>query len=161
MRTALLVLVALAAGCTTAATPPIAPAAPAAPASNDDALVQATNDGYVDSIRASIAGRENEPSEQVFRNVQWLKGIPAERFLRIMNGGYSRALGVTCTHCHVESDFASDEKRPKRAAREMAVMYRSINTQLKTMQNLASNEDQRAISCVMCHRGEVNPRESR
>ena len=37
-----------------------------------------------------------------------------------MNYGYSRALGVSCMHCHVEQDFASDEKRPKRAAREMA-----------------------------------------
>ena len=27
-------------------------------------------------------------------------------FLGIMNGGYAKALGVRCTHCHVEDDFA-------------------------------------------------------
>jgi hypothetical protein len=74
-----------------------------------------------------------------------------------MNRGYSRALGVTCTHCHVEQDFSSDDLRPKRAAREMAVMHRKINEQLKAMQNLLGEPDERAINCSTCHRGATNP----
>lgn len=101
---------------------------------------QDINDRFVKQLSETIAGQENEPAEAVFMNIQIesLKNVPAGRFLRIMNGGYSRALGVACTHCHVEQDFASDDKRPKRAAREMAVMHRFVN-------------------CSTCHRGEINP----
>jgi hypothetical protein len=119
---------------------------------------RARNDEYVSMVLASISGREEEPAEKVFKNIQWLKGVPAGRFLRIMNGGYSRALGVTCTHCHVENDFASDDKRQKRAAREMAVMHRMINERLRSMQNLSSDPTARAINCSTCHRGQVDPR---
>ena len=118
---------------------------------------QEINDRFVKQISDRIAGHEKEPAEQVFKNVQWLKGIPAGRLLLIMNLGYSRALGVNCTHCHVEQDFASDDKRPKRAAREMAVMHRMINDQLKKMQNLETKVPERAINCSTCHRGAINP----
>ena len=121
---------------------------------------QEINDRFVKQFSERIAGRENEPAERVFKNIQWLKGVPAGRFLRIMNGGYSRALGVSCNHCHVEQDFASDDKRPKRAAREMAVMHRMINEQLKKMQHLETKTDERAISCIICHRGAINPMSS-
>ena len=115
------------------------------------------SDGFVKQISNRIAGRQKDPAEQVFKNIQWLKGVPAERLLLIMNLGYSRALGVTCTHCHVEADFSSDDKRPKRAAREMAAMHRQINDQLKKMQNLQTPAAQRAINCSTCHRGAIDP----
>jgi len=137
------------------AAPPAEARAPAAAPSA--AEVQEINDRFAREIAERIAGREGEPAENVFENVQWLKGVAAERFLRIMNRGYSRALGVACTHCHVEGDFASDEKRPKRAAREMAAMHRSINERLREMKNLDSESDRRAINCSTCHRGSVDP----
>jgi hypothetical protein len=132
---------------------PQATATPAAPLSP----TQEINNRFVKQISESIAGKENLPAEQVFKNIQHLKGVAAGRFLRIMNGGYSRALGVACTHCHVEQDFSSDDKRPKRAAREMALMHRSINEQLGKMQNLEPRPQGRAINCSTCHRGAVNP----
>lgn len=147
MKYAILLSVILALGCATK---------PQSVAPSKTAIEQ-TNEEHVRRILATIAGREEEPAEQVFKNIQWLKGVPAGRFLRIMNGGYSRALGVTCTHCHVESDFSSDDKRAKRAAREMAVMHRSINERLRAMENLASDASSRAINCALCHRGTVNP----
>jgi hypothetical protein len=45
-------------------------------------------------LRKSIAGKENEPAEKVFKNIQLLKGVPAGRLLRVMELGYSRSLGV-------------------------------------------------------------------
>src|SRR5215468_4303565 len=119
---------------------------------------QEINDRLVKQLSEKIAGREREPAEKVFKNIQipWLKIVPAARFLTIMNLGYSRALGVACTHCHVEQDFASDDKRPKRAAREMAAMHRMINEQLKKMQNLEPKPN-RAINCSTCHRGAIDP----
>jgi multidrug efflux pump subunit AcrB len=136
--------------------PALTPDAQASPTPPESAT-QETNDRFVQQILERIKGHENDPAEQVFKNIQRFKGLPAGRLLRIMNGGYSRALGVTCTHCHVEEDFASEDKRPKRAAREMATMHRSINEQLGKMQNLASKPEQRAINCSTCHRGAIDP----
>jgi photosynthetic reaction center cytochrome c subunit len=121
---------------------------------------QEANDRFVQQILEKIAGRENDPTEQVFKNVQSFKGMPAKRLLLIMNRGYSRALGVACTHCHVENDFASDDKHEKRAAREMMTMHRMINEELKKMKNLEDKPEDRAINCSTCHRGAVNPMES-
>ena len=142
-----MIAIVMAMACTTAQPPKTTP----------PSATQQINDRYVRDILARIAGHENEPAEKVFKNIQWLKDVPASRFLRIMNGGYARALGVTCTHCHVETDFSSDDKRPKRAAREMAVMHRMINTRLREMQNLEQPTDKRSINCSTCHRGSIDP----
>jgi hypothetical protein len=135
-----------------------APAAePAALTAGAEPTVGEINDRFVAEISARIVGREEEPAEKVFENIRWFEGVPAGRLLRIMNRGYSRALGVACTHCHVETDFASDEKRPKRAAREMAAMHQAINERLNGMENLATEPGQRAVNCTTCHRGAVDP----
>jgi hypothetical protein len=119
--------------------------------------VQQANDAVVKRIAATIAGRERMPSGQVFDNVDRLKDTSAATLLDIMNIGYAKALGVTCSHCHDERNFASDDKRPKRAAREMQVMHRGINDQLKAMKNLSSEIDERALNCNACHRGQIIP----
>jgi hypothetical protein len=124
--------------------------------------VQETNDRFQRQIAVSIAGRENEPAGQVFKNmrIDWLKTEPARTLLDIMNFGYARALGVRCTHCHVEGDFSSDEKRPKRAAREMAVMHHAVNQALAKMENLKSAPEKRFINCATCHRGRTDPHDA-
>ena len=120
---------------------------------------QEANERLLKQLSDRIKGRENDPAEQVFENIQipWLKTVPAGLFLRIMNGGYSRALGVSCTHCHVEQDFSSDARRQKRAAREMAKMHRMINEQLEKMEHLEAPATERSINCATCHRGAVSP----
>ena len=120
---------------------------------------QEVNDAFVQQISKQIAGHEQEPAAQVFKNIQLdlFKRTPAARLLLIMNLGYSRALGVTCEHCHVKDDFSKDEKRPQRAAREMAVMHFSINQQLAKMQNLEPNPQGHFINCSTCHRGSIKP----
>lgn len=121
--------------------------------------VQKTNDAFVAKISKQIEGHEQEPAEKVFKNIQIsnLKKAPAGRILLIMNLGYSRALGVTCTHCHVATDFASDDLRPKKAAREMAAMHFAINQQLSKMENLDPNPQGHFINCSTCHRGAIDP----
>jgi len=128
-----------------------------AQAANAQASVQETNDAFVAKLQKEIAGHEQEPAEKVFKNVQIMKKAPAARFLLIMNLGYAKALGVACTYCHAENDFSSDEKRPKRAAREMAAMHSNINQQLAKMQNLAPNPQGHFINCSTCHRGQIDP----
>jgi hypothetical protein len=66
---------------------------------------------------------------------------------------------VRCSHCHVEGDYTSDAKRAKRAARDMAVMHRAINQELRKMENLESRPaESRTITCMTCHQGKANPR---
>lgn len=132
---------------------------PAQTATAEPSDVQKTNDAFVAKISKQIEGHEQEPAEKVFKNIQIpnLKKTPAGRFLLIMNLGYSRALGVTCTHCHVETDFASDDLRPKKAAREMAAMHFAINQQLAKMENLEPNPQGHFINCSTCHRGAIDP----
>jgi len=39
----------------------------------------------------------------------------------------------------------------------MQTMHRSVNEQLRGMGNLSHDADDRAISCITCHRGQVHP----
>jgi len=131
----------------------------AAPPAVKEPSNQEINDAFVQQISKQIAGHEQDPSGQVFKNIQvdFLKKVPAGRLLLIMNQGYSRALGVNCKHCHVEDDFSKDDKRPKRCARDMALMHFSINQQLVKMQSLAPNLNGHFINCSTCHRGQIDP----
>ena len=113
------------------------------------------DDPQVEQLLASIKGKENRPAGEVFRNVTMLKDVPAARFLRIMDTGYSRALGVGCDHCHVEGSWEADEKRPKRAAREMITLVREINGRLGDMQDIDTSDA--TVNCTTCHRGYVKP----
>jgi hypothetical protein len=106
-------------------------------------------------LLASIKGKENLPASQVFKNVTVLKTMPAGRFLRVMDAGYSRSLGIDCEHCHVADDWAADDLRPKRAAREMAIMTTEINARLQKMENL--DDEESTVNCTTCHRGNIKP----
>jgi len=125
-----------------------------APAPPDPAL-EAEREEHVQEVLQQIVGREKEPAENVFKNIQVMKGIPAGRLLAIMNVGYARSLGVECSHCHVEDYWEVDEKRPKSAARDMILMTRAINEQVQKMKHLEG--DQPFVNCGTCHQGHVRP----
>ena len=118
---------------------------------------QATNDRIAKQVTDAIAGHEKEPAEQVFKNIQSLKGMPAGRLVRVMNMGFIRALGVSCLHCHYGPDYSSDEKRQKLAARDMMAMTKMINDRLQSLQNLEGKPEERVVNCSTCHRGHVDP----
>jgi hypothetical protein len=107
-------------------------------------------------LRKRIAGQESKPAEEVFKNIQLLKGVPAGRLLKIMEIGYGKSLGVDCTHCHLVGQWEKDEKPTKQIAREMALMVKNINTEyLKNIKNLKSATP--VINCTTCHRGQIKP----
>lgn len=107
-------------------------------------------------LNAQISDRKNQPAEQVFKNIQILKGMPAGRLLRVMEGGFSKSLGVDCTHCHVAGQWEKEDKPTKQIARDMWAMMGSINTeQLKKIRNLSSASP--GVNCTTCHRGQVKP----
>ena len=93
-------------------------------------------------------------AEQVFKNVQVLKGIPVNEFMGTM-GFFSAALGLNCVHCHTSESlgdwakFADDVPR-KRMARTMVTMVNNINR---------SNFGGRpVVTCYTCHRGGQRPK---
>lgn len=107
-------------------------------------------------LKEQIKGKEQEPAEKVFKNVQMMKTVPAGRLLAIMEMGYARSLGVNCTHCHVPEKWESEEKMTKQVAREMSAMVGTINNSLlKNVKNLKSENP--TVNCTTCHRGQVKP----
>lgn len=132
-------------------TPQAAPAQPPAPV--PPAFDQAR---ALEDLQRAIAGKEELPAGEVFKNITQLKGVTAGRLLRIMDFGYSRSLGVTCTHCHVAGEWERDDKATKETAREMSKMVKTINSELlKKIPNLKSTNP--AVNCTTCHRGQTRP----
>jgi len=74
------------------------------------------------------------------------------------------ALGVHCSYCHMGEegrplatyDFASDERRTKRAAREMLRMVAAIDS-LYLPRIPDRPEPVRTVTCATCHRGTARP----
>jgi len=64
-------------------------------------------------LREQIKGKEKLPADQVFKNIKILKRFPAGTLLNIMRGGFSRALGVDCTHCHTPRKLGFGSKANK------------------------------------------------
>src|SRR5215831_16510776 len=84
------------------------------------------------STSAQTPLAEKQPlAEEVFKNVQVLKGIPVSEFMGTM-GFFSASLGLNCVFCHVDESlqdwkkFAEDVPR-KRMARTMIQMVNAIN----------------------------------
>lgn len=103
----------------------------------------------------SQAPGEQKPqmAEQVFKNVQVLRGIPVKQFMGTM-GFFAASLSLTCTDCH-GSESASDwaayatETPLKQRARQMVLMENAID---KT--NFAGAGK---VTCYTCHRGNLQP----
>ena len=72
---------------------------------------------------------------------------------RAMMPVFVQSLGLAdmggCTFCHVQGNFASDEKEEKVMARKMIMMVRDINA------NTFNGEQE--VTCFTCHRGSPHP----
>jgi len=111
----------------------------------------------VDSIMRAIAGREQQPAGQVFKNVKSLKDMPAAAFLKNMDENYGRGLGMSCGNCHVIGKYDEDTRKNKRVARDMQEMTDYINTvRLANIKEL--DEDYVKVTCVTCHAGSGHPK---
>jgi len=117
--------------------------------------LQADRDKYINSLRELIKGREKMTVDSVFKNLKVLGGFPAENLLLAMNS-WSRALGVSCGHCHETSQWELDTKPDKDIARQMSVMSTRINQEmLKNIKGLKN--DRPIINCTSCHNGKLKP----
>jgi Photosynthetic reaction centre cytochrome C subunit len=123
----------------------------------DDSLV-ADRAKHIKAIKEAIAGKEKMNAEEVFKNIKIFKGRPAEQVLGTMENGWSKALGVSCSHCHNTNDWASEEKHDHEIARQMVGMTGKINDEvLAALPAYAQKERKPRIGCSTCHRGEAHP----
>src|SRR3982074_1446128 len=107
-------------------------------------------------ICGAAARAEEKPqlAEEVFKNIQVLKGISANELMGTM-GFFSASLGLNCTDCHISESSGdwgkyADDTALKRTARRMVQMGNTINKE-----NFGGR---RALTCYSCHRGSLRPR---
>jgi photosynthetic reaction center cytochrome c subunit len=103
---------------------------------------------------AAQTGSQDKPlvAEEVFKNVQVLKGISVDDFLGTM-GVMAAALQFDCSDCHVGAgtdkvDWAADTPR-KRRARTMVTMVATINR--------TNFQGRQLVTCWTCHRNRDKP----
>src|SRR6266550_4591412 len=122
-----------------------------------DSVNAARRDSGAAMVLRSIAGRENQPAESVFKNIKILKGIPAGRLVNIMNMGFGRSLGVSCGFCHVPNKWDLDDKEEKNTARLMFAMVQTINRDYISKVPNPRQGPPPVVNCFTCHRGNSRP----
>jgi hypothetical protein len=95
------------------------------------------------------ASSREERTEQKYKNIQMLKGLPASRLDSIMFA-FKNSLGVDCTYCHIKNEFEKDDKPAKQTARKMIALTRDANAKIGGAKR---------VTCYTCHRGEPRPPE--
>ena len=109
---------------------------------------------FVGALTTARVASQQQPSlsDQVFKNVQVLKGIPVDEFLGTM-GIMAASLQFDCSDCHVNAgtanvDWAADTPR-KIMARRMVSMVAAIN-----QSNFGGRQ---LVTCWTCHRNRDKP----
>ncbi len=109
--------------------------------------------GGEESMKAAVqtaaqAGTPGRPpmSDEAFKNVRLLKGIPVDEFMGAM-GLFSAATSMCCLECHAE-DWAADTPR-KITTRKMIDMVNTINR--------TNFSGRKVVSCWTCHRQSDRP----
>jgi photosynthetic reaction center cytochrome c subunit len=121
-------------------------------------ILAATGIAVAGLISAAPGAAQNPPQEKpllaedVFKNIQVLKGIPVDDFLETM-GIMAAALQFDCSDCHVGAgtdkvDWAADTPR-KRMARRMVTMVATINR--------TDFGGRQMVTCWTCHRNRDTP----
>ena len=93
-------------------------------------------------------------TEDVFKNVQILKGIPVDEFMDTM-GMFAASLQFNCVDCHTLQSVGSwdkfaDDTPLKVTTRKMMLMVNAINKD--------NFSGVRSVTCYTCHRGDLRPK---
>ena len=109
--------------------------------------------GQARSQTAMGGADQKQMSEDAFKNIQVLRGIPVNEFMGTM-GFFAASLSMNCTDCHITEsagDWAryADDTPLKQTARRMVLMENLINR--------ADFGGVRMVTCYTCHRGYQHP----
>jgi hypothetical protein len=100
------------------------------------------------SAQPSTGTATPRTTEQVYKNIQVLKGFPSDQLVPAMQF-VAASLGVQCDFCHLENAFEKDDKETKHTARKMMGMMFAINKD--------NFDGQQKVTCYACHRGAHKP----
>ena len=109
--------------------------------------------GLVSARSQAVQTARPQMSEEAFKDIRVLKGIPVDEFMDTM-GMFAASLGYCCTDCHVKeavgnvAAFAIQTPKIQRA-RGMIAMMNTINAN-----NFGGNK---RVSCYTCHHGSDQP----
>lgn len=82
------------------------------------------------------------------KNIKLIGDHPASSLIETMQA-FSFALGQNCQFCHVQGNFASDDKPQKVTARKMIEMVMTANKE--------TFGGHQAVRCFTCHQGSMHP----
>jgi photosynthetic reaction center cytochrome c subunit len=108
---------------------------------------QSPHSGQNPSLQPATSAGPKKAEEQ-FKNIQVLKGIPADDLIPTMQF-ITASLDVECDFCHEPKAFDKDDKKPKQIARKMMEMMFAINKD--------NFDGRREVTCYSCHRGNAKP----
>ena len=111
-------------------------------------LIAASLHAQAPPAKSPAEGVAPKLAEIEYKNIQALKGIPAEQVIPSMQF-IAASLGVECEYCHVPHQMDKDDKKTKLTARKMIGMMMAINKE--------NFEGRREVTCYSCHRGSADP----
>lgn len=100
-------------------------------------------------LAACLAQAPGQSPSQAPKNLQVLPKDSSRAEVVATMRTIAASLGVKCSFCHVQGDFAKDDKDTKKTARRMLRMVDAINTQ--------NFDGRHEVSCYTCHRGAIHP----
>jgi hypothetical protein len=130
---------------------------------------------FVVVAAAAALAQARGGGEPPMTNLQvFAKDTPRAQVLQTMNA-FNESLGVRCNYCHVQDgasgrfDYASDEKREKRVARQMVLLRDSINVMMPAVVGKPAGAGPTSgsgmpgapirVLCRSCHHGLPVPRQ--
>jgi photosynthetic reaction center cytochrome c subunit len=99
-------------------------------------------------LEATAQEAAPKKTEEQFKNIQVLKGYPAEDLIPTMQF-IAASLNVECDFCHVDRANEKDDKKEKQIARKMIAMTLAIDKE-----HFGGKHE---VSCFSCHRGAEHP----
>ena len=106
---------------------------------------------------APVAAQSSRPARPL-ENIKVLTGWTGTEVRDEMRR-MGEAIGVKCDHCHVQGNFASDEKRAKHTARRMLQLTVSLNAEyFPSFAPAAGDSKLGRITCYTCHQGAATPK---
>ena len=99
-------------------------------------------------VEATAQEAAPKKTEEQFKNIQVLKGYPAEDLIPTMQF-IAASLNVECDFCHVDRANEKDDKKEKQIARKMIAMTLAIDKE-----HFGGKHE---VSCFSCHRGAEHP----
>jgi hypothetical protein len=111
-------------------------------------------DGQAAPSGQTVSGAKPLMAEDVFKNVQLLRGISVKEFMETM-GFFAAATNATCTTCHGDASAGSwdkyaDDTPLKQTTRKMMVMVDALNRTYFA--------GKREVTCYSCHRNADRPK---